>query len=48
MVESFTIAVQVPDHDELRFGTLQSIIRQSELPRLFFEESAAETQQWRY
>jgi predicted RNA binding protein YcfA (HicA-like mRNA interferase family) len=30
--------VPVPAHDELRVGTLQSIIRQSELPRALFEE----------
>jgi len=27
----------VPDHDEIRLGTLQSIIRQSGLPRSLFE-----------
>ncbi len=32
-----TITVPVPDHDELRLGTLQSIIRQSEVPRSEFE-----------
>ncbi len=32
-----TITVPVPDHSELRIGTLQSIIRQSGLPRSFFE-----------
>lgn len=32
-----TITVPVPDHPELRIGTLQSIIRQSELPRHLFE-----------
>ncbi len=32
-----TITVPVPDHNELRFGTLQSIIRQSGLPRTEFE-----------
>ena len=32
-----TISVPVPDHRELRIGTLQSIIRQSELSRLPFE-----------
>jgi predicted RNA binding protein YcfA (HicA-like mRNA interferase family) len=37
-VEASTITVPVPDHDELRIGTLQSIIRQSELPRVLFEE----------
>ena len=29
--------VPVPDHRELRIGTLQSIIRQSGLPRTLFE-----------
>ncbi|HSF28996.1 MAG TPA: type II toxin-antitoxin system HicA family toxin [Candidatus Tectomicrobia bacterium] len=37
-VEGSTITVPVPDHDELRIGTLQSIIRQSGLPRVLFEE----------
>jgi predicted RNA binding protein YcfA (HicA-like mRNA interferase family) len=32
-----TITVPVPDHDEIRIGTLQSIIRQSGLPRAEFE-----------
>ena len=32
-----TITVPVPDHPELRIGTLQSIIRQSGLPRAAFE-----------
>ncbi len=33
-----TITVPVPDHRELRRGTLQSIIRQCRLPRALFEE----------
>jgi predicted RNA binding protein YcfA (HicA-like mRNA interferase family) len=33
-----TITVPVPDHDELRIGTLLGIIRQSGLPRSLFEE----------
>ena len=33
-----TITVPVPDHKELRIGTLRSIIRQSELPRSLFEQ----------
>jgi predicted RNA binding protein YcfA (HicA-like mRNA interferase family) len=33
-----TITVPVPDHAELRTGTLLSIIRQSKLPRALFEE----------
>jgi predicted RNA binding protein YcfA (HicA-like mRNA interferase family) len=36
--EGFTVTVPVPDHDELRISTLQSIIRQSGLPRVLFEE----------
>jgi len=34
-----TITIPVPDHDELRIGTLLGIIRQSELPRSLFETS---------
>jgi predicted RNA binding protein YcfA (HicA-like mRNA interferase family) len=33
-----TITVPVPDHNELRIGTIRSIIRQSELPRSLFEK----------
>jgi predicted RNA binding protein YcfA (HicA-like mRNA interferase family) len=36
-IEDSTITVPVPDHDELRIGTLLSIIRQSRLPRALFE-----------
>jgi predicted RNA binding protein YcfA (HicA-like mRNA interferase family) len=32
-----TVTVPVPDHDELRVGTLLSIIRQSALSRTLFE-----------
>jgi predicted RNA binding protein YcfA (HicA-like mRNA interferase family) len=32
-----TITVPVPDHPETRVGTLQSIIRQSGIPREAFE-----------
>lgn len=32
-----TTTVPVPDHDELRMGTLAGIIRQSGLPRSLFE-----------
>lgn len=32
-----TATVPVPDHNELRIGTLRSIIRQSGLPRSEFE-----------
>ena len=35
--ENNTTTVPVPDHAELRMGTLQSIIRQSGLPRMEFE-----------
>ncbi|MFI5287631.1 MAG: type II toxin-antitoxin system HicA family toxin [Candidatus Dormiibacterota bacterium] len=34
-----TRTVPVPDHDELRTGTLLSIIRQSQLARKLFESS---------
>jgi predicted RNA binding protein YcfA (HicA-like mRNA interferase family) len=34
-----TITVPVPDHPQIRIGTLQSIVRQSGLPRGLFEES---------
>jgi predicted RNA binding protein YcfA (HicA-like mRNA interferase family) len=34
-----TVTVPVPDHRELRRGTLLSIIRQSRLPRRLFEEA---------
>jgi len=33
-----TITVPVPDHSELRTGTLLSIVRQSGLARALFEE----------
>jgi predicted RNA binding protein YcfA (HicA-like mRNA interferase family) len=33
-----TITVPIPLHDELRKGTLMSIIRQSGLPRALFEQ----------
>ena len=32
-----TVTVPVPDHKELRIGTLMSIIRQSQLDRSAFE-----------
>ena len=35
--EDKTITVPVPDHNELRMGTLSGIIRQSGLPRSLFE-----------
>jgi predicted RNA binding protein YcfA (HicA-like mRNA interferase family) len=37
--ESSTITVPVPNHFEIRIGTLQSIIRQSGIPREYFEVS---------
>ena len=33
-----TTTVPVPDHREVRIGTLRSVIRQSGLPRALFEE----------
>jgi len=36
-LEGTTLTVPVPDHDELRVGTLVGIIRQSGLPRTLFE-----------
>lgn len=35
--ENGTTTIPVPDHGELRVGTLRSIIRQSGLPRSLFE-----------
>jgi hypothetical protein len=32
-----TITVPVPNHSEIRIGTLQSIIRQSGIPKEYFE-----------
>jgi hypothetical protein len=32
-----TVTIPVPDHDEIRIGALQSIIRQSSIPRSEFE-----------
>ncbi len=32
-----TITVPIPDHSELRIGTLTSIIRQPQLPRRLLE-----------
>jgi predicted RNA binding protein YcfA (HicA-like mRNA interferase family) len=34
-----TLTVPVPNHTEIRMGTLQSIIRQTGLPRSLFEVS---------
>jgi predicted RNA binding protein YcfA (HicA-like mRNA interferase family) len=39
-VPGSTITVPVPDHAEVRIGTLQSIIRQSGLSRALFEEQS--------
>ena len=36
-IKDSTITVAVPDHKELKLGTLRSIIRQSGLPRSEFE-----------
>lgn len=36
--EQTTTTVVVPDHPELKTGTLSSIIRQSGLPRHLFEQ----------
>jgi predicted RNA binding protein YcfA (HicA-like mRNA interferase family) len=36
--EQTTVTVPVPDHAEIRLGTLMSIIRQSGLPRTLFEQ----------
>ena len=33
-----TITVPVPNYSEIKIGTLQSIIRQSNLPRSLFEQ----------
>ena len=35
--EETTITVPIPNHKALEIGTLQSIIRQSQLPRSLFE-----------
>lgn len=35
-----TVTVPVPDHRELRVGTLLSIVRQSKVPRSQFEEES--------
>ncbi|HSB73360.1 MAG TPA: type II toxin-antitoxin system HicA family toxin [Candidatus Methylomirabilis sp.] len=37
-IESGTVTVPVPDHAELKMGTLLSIIRQSGLPRTEFQQ----------
>jgi predicted RNA binding protein YcfA (HicA-like mRNA interferase family) len=35
--EHSTVTIPVPDHREMRIGTLMSIVRQSGLPRALFE-----------
>ena len=35
--ENTTTTVPVPNHPEIKIGTLQSIIRQSGIPREYFE-----------
>ncbi|AFZ54448.1 type II toxin-antitoxin system HicA family toxin [Cyanobacterium aponinum] len=37
IIENGTITVPIPNHDTIRMGTLQSIIRQSQIPRKEFE-----------
>ncbi|WP_071527200.1 type II toxin-antitoxin system HicA family toxin [Nodosilinea nodulosa] len=37
LTEETTITVPVPNHKALKIGTLQSIIRQSRLPKSLFE-----------
>lgn len=37
--EGGTTTVPVPDHKELKIGTMQSIVRQSGLPRAEFEQA---------
>ena len=37
VVGDSTITIPVPDHKELRIGTLRSIVRQSDIPRREFE-----------
>ena len=36
-LENSTLTVPVPSYSEIKIGTLQSIIRQSHLPRSLFE-----------
>ncbi len=38
MVDAGTITLPVPDHHELKRGTLGAIVRQSHVPREEFEE----------
>lgn len=36
-IDDSTITIPVPNYSEIKIGTLQSIIRQSNLPRSLFE-----------
>jgi len=36
-LDATTVTVPVPDHAELKLGTLASLIRQSGVPRTLFE-----------
>ena len=36
-IENSTITVPIPNHSEIKIGTLHSIIRQSGIPRFNFE-----------
>lgn len=38
-IENRTITVPVPNHSEIKTGTLQSIIRQSEIEREYFQNN---------
>ncbi|MBL7129318.1 MAG: type II toxin-antitoxin system HicA family toxin [Ignavibacteria bacterium] len=40
-ISGSTITVPIPDHKEIRIGTLRSIIRQSRLPRDEFETGSS-------
>ncbi len=37
-IPNSTITVPIPDHKEIKIGTLLGIIRQSQLPRKLFEQ----------
>jgi predicted RNA binding protein YcfA (HicA-like mRNA interferase family) len=39
-VGTSTVTAIVPDHQQIARGTLQSIIRQSQLPRALFEQAS--------
>ncbi len=38
-IENRTLTVPVPNHSEIKTGTLQSIIRQSEIPKQYFQKN---------